>query len=204
MAPRSTLAVAADPAATTEQRIAQTTLHILEDEGPEAVSMRRVANVVGITPMAIYHYFPNREALLQSVVDKEFESFQQLIGRAPTFRSLEAEMSHIMDAYVDYALSRPRIFEYVFSKPRPGARRYPIDFRARRSPTLNPVADAVTKWMQRGALKEDDVWEISLELWAHAHGYLMLHRAGRFDLTDEDFRKLVQRSLRRLLHGLKA
>jgi hypothetical protein len=58
--------------------------------------------------------------------------------------------------------------------------------------------------MQRGALKQDDVWEIALELWAHAHGYLMLHRAGRFDLTDQDFRKLLQRSLRRLLHGLKA
>jgi AcrR family transcriptional regulator len=204
MAQRSTQAVAADADATTEQRIAQTTLRILEDEGPEAVSMRRVASAIGITPMAIYHYFPNREALLQSVVDKEFESFQQLIARVPGFRSLEAEICHIMDAYIDYALARPRIFEYVFSKPRPGARRYPTDFRARRSPTLNPVSDAVTKWMQRGALKQDDVWEIALELWAHAHGYLMLHRAGRFDLTDQDFRKLLQRSLRRLLHGLKA
>jgi AcrR family transcriptional regulator len=204
MAERSTQAVAVDVDATTEQRIAQTTLRILEDEGPEAVSMRRVAGAIGITPMAIYHYFSNREALLQSVVDKEFESFQQLIARAPGFRSLEAEISHIMDAYIDYALARPRIFEYVFSKPRPGARRYPADFRARRSPTLNPVSDAVAKWMQRGALKQDDVWEIALELWAHAHGYLMLHRAGRFDLTDQDFRKLLQRSLRRLLHGLKA
>lgn len=204
MAHRSTQAVTADADATTEQRIAQTTLRILEDEGPEAVSMRRVASAIGITPMAIYHYFPNREALLQSVVDKEFESFQQLIARTPGFRSLEAEISHIMDAYVDYALARPRIFEYVFSKPRPGARRYPADFRERRSPTLNPVSDAVAKWMQRGALKQDDVWEIALELWAHAHGYLMLHQAGRFDLTDQDFRKLLQRSLRRLLHGLKA
>jgi AcrR family transcriptional regulator len=177
MAERSTQAVTADADATTEQRIAQTTLRILEDEGPDAVSMRRVASAIGITPMAIYHYFSNREALLQSVVDKEFESFQQLIARAPASRSLEAEISHIMDAYIDYALARPRIFEYVFSKPRPGARRYPADFRARRSPTLNPVSDAVAKWMQRGALKQDDVWEIALELWAHAHGYLMLHRA---------------------------
>lgn len=204
MGQRSTRAVVAKDDATTEQRIAQTTLRILEDEGPEAVSMRRVANAIGITPMAIYHYFPNREALLRSVVDKEFESFQQLIGHQPMSASLEAEMSHIMDAYIEYALTRPRIFEYVFSKPRPDARRYPDDFRARRSPTLNPVADAVAKWMQRGTLKQDDVWEISLELWAHAHGYLMLHRAGRFDLTDQEFKKLVQRSLKRLLYGLKA
>jgi hypothetical protein len=29
-------------------------------------------------------------------------------------------------------------------------------------------------------------------------------RAGRFDLMDHEFKKLVQRSLRRLVHGLKA
>lgn len=206
MSPRPTHATKAPAGAdaNTAERIAQITLRLLEEEGPEAVSMRRVANAVGITPMAIYHYFPNREALLQSVVDREFDAFQQLIQRAPALRSLEAEITHIMDAYIEYALTRPRIFEYVFSKPRPDARRYPTDFRARRSPTLNPVADAIAKWMDRGALKQDDVWEISLELWAHAHGYLMLHRAGRFDLTDQDFRKLIHRSLRRLLHGLKA
>jgi AcrR family transcriptional regulator len=204
MTRRSTQSAAANADAPTEERIAQTTLDILEKEGTEAVSMRRVANSVGITPMAIYHYFPNREALLRSVVDKEFDSFQQLIYREPQPRSLDDEIAHVMDAYIEYALTRPRIFDYVFSKPRHDARRYPTDFRARRSPTLNPIADAIAKWMQQGALKQDDVWEISLELWAHAHGYLMLHRAGRFDLTDQDFKKLVQRSLRRILYGLKA
>ena len=43
-----------------------------------------------------------------------------------------------------------------------------------------------------------------MEFWAHAHGYLMLYRAGRFHLPEDEFRKLVHRSLRRLLHGLIA
>jgi hypothetical protein len=45
---------------------------------------------------------------------------------------------------------------------------------------------------------------VALELWAHGHGYLMLQRTGRIDLSQEDFKKLVQRSMGRLLHGLKA
>ncbi len=52
---------------TTAQRIAQAALDLLESEGPEAVSMRRVAEAVGITPMAIYHHFPNRGALLNLI-----------------------------------------------------------------------------------------------------------------------------------------
>lgn len=188
----------------TKERIAERTLRVLDAEGPEAVSMRRIAGETGITPMAIYHHFANRECLLRTVVDAEFEKLSEYIRAAPASRSFEAQMVHIMDAYMDYAFARPRIFDYVFSHPRQDARRFPDDFRARRSPTLTPIADTVAYWMNKGKLAKDDVWEIALELWAHVHGYLMLYRGGRFNLTEEEFRKLVQRSLRRLLNGLKA
>jgi AcrR family transcriptional regulator len=46
------------------ERIADAALSILEAKGPQAVTMRQVAEAVGITPMAIYYHFPNREALL--------------------------------------------------------------------------------------------------------------------------------------------
>jgi hypothetical protein len=111
-------------------------------------------------------------------------------------------MIHIMDGYIDYAFAHPRIFDYVFSAPRPGARQYPEDFRARRSPTLNITADMVSSWMKLGKLKRDDQWELAMEFWAHTHGYLMLWRGGRFHVPEDEFRQLIHRSLKRLLNGL--
>ena len=186
----------------TSQQIYQCALGILEAEGPQAVSMRRVAKEVGITAMAIYHHFPNREALLSAIVDSEFEHLVEFFSRSNRSRGFETAMTRIMDGYIDYALAHPRIFDYVFAAPRPGARRFPDDFRARRSPTLNLVADIVSSWMKLGKLKRDDPWEIAMEFWAHAHGYLALWRGGRFHVSEDEFRKLVHRSLRRLLHGL--
>ena len=186
----------------TSERIYQCALRILEAEGPQAVSMRRVAKEAGITAMAIYHHFPSREALLNAVVDSEFE---KLVGFFPPLngkQNLESSLIQIVDGYIDYALAHPRIFDYVFSTPRPGARRFPEDFRARRSLTLNITVDLVSSWMKLGKLKRDDHWEIAMALWAHTHGYIALWRAGRFHLTEDEFRKLVHRSLRRLLHGL--
>jgi AcrR family transcriptional regulator len=189
---------------TTSERIAAVALRVLEEEGPGAVSMRRIAKEVGITPMAIYHHFPNREALLDTVTDREFGKLlgyvQAHIRRGP----VETRLVEILEGYVDYAFARPRVFDYVFSSPRPGARRYPSDFRARRSPTLNPLADMVTEAMRQGALRKDDVWEVALSLWAHVHGYVMLYRAGRFQLSEKAFRALLRRSLRRLVRGLEA
>jgi AcrR family transcriptional regulator len=191
-----------DDRTATAQQIYHCALRILEAEGPQAVSMRRVAKEVGITAMAIYHHFPSREALLDAIVSSEFEKLAGFFSRPARNRSFEAAMIHIMDGYIDYALAHPCIFDYVFSAPREGARRFPEDFRARQSPTLNLVFDAVSSWMKLGKLKRDDAWEISMGLWAHAHGYLALWRGGRFHLSEDQFRKLVHRSLRRLLYGL--
>jgi AcrR family transcriptional regulator len=188
----------------TSERIYQCALRILEAEGPQAVSMRRIAKETGVTAMAIYHHFACREALMQQVVDTEFERLVDFFNRPMKKRAFEAQMVHIMDAYMDYALAHPQIFDYVFSSPRPGARRFPEDFRARLSPTLNVVADALAEWMKEKQMKRDDIWELAMELWAHVHGYLSLYRAGRFNLPEDEFRKLVHRSLRRMLYGLKA
>jgi len=188
----------------TAQRIAAAALHILEQEGPERVTMRRVAKAVGITPMAIYHHYPSRESLLKAVTDGEFSLLLRFLERRWTKSFPESRLMQLMLGYLDYAFARPRVFDYVFSRPRPGARRFPEDFRSRRSPTLNRVADAVAAAMQAGMLKKDDVWEVSLALWAHAHGYIALYRGERLALPEKEFRALYRRSLRRFLHGLAA
>jgi AcrR family transcriptional regulator len=188
----------------TADRIARVALALLEREGPEAVSMRRIAQAVGITPMAIYHHFPNRTALLNTVTDREFAKQLARIQAHPLRGSIEAQLIAVMEGYVDYAFAQPRVFDFVFSHVRPGARQFPEDFRARRSPTLNPVADVIAAAMESGFLKKDDVWEIAFALWAHVHGYVVLYRAGRIGLSEKQFRKLLRRSLRRFLHGLKS
>lgn len=186
------------------EQIAETALRILEEEGPEKVSMRRIAREVGITPMAIYHYYPDHQTLLRSVTDAEFGKLLSFFEARQKRTSREDRLLMIMDGYLDYALARPKIFDYVFCRYREGVRQFPDGFRDRQSPTLNPIADRLAEGMQSGELKQDDVWEVAMELWAHAHGYVTLYRAGRFNLTERQFRMLVRRSIRRLLDGLKA
>jgi AcrR family transcriptional regulator len=187
----------------TADRIASVALAILEKEGPEAVSMRRVAQAVGITPMAIYHHFPNRVALLNTITDREFKKLLSHMQAYPVRGNLEQRLIAVMEGYVDYAFKQPRVFDFVFTRAREGARQFPRDFRARQSPTLNPVADMLLLEMENGRLKRDDVWEVAFSLWAHVHGYVMLYRGGRVHLSEKDFRQLLHRSLRRFLHGLK-
>ena len=184
------------------RRIAGAALRLLENRGPQRVTMRRVARAVGITPMAIYHHFPNREALLKAVTDQEFQKLLGFIEKRWAASTPQNRIVEVMMGYLDYAFAQPRVFDYVFSRPRMDARRFPNDFQERRSPTLNRVANAVDEAMKAGRLKKDDIWEVALALWAHAHGYVALYRAGRFALSEEEFRSLFRRSMEKFLNGL--
>jgi AcrR family transcriptional regulator len=192
---------------TTADAIREAALRILEEEGPAAVSLRRVAAAVGITPMAIYHHFPSREALLHDVCDAEFNRHAALLvanqrgGKAGG--SIEARMTRNLEAFLDFALQRPHVFDFVFSQPREGARRYPEDFKARRSPTANVLANLVAEGMRTGLFRKGDVWEATLMIAAQMQGLITLWRGGRFSLSEQEFRALCLRFSRRLIDGLK-
>jgi len=187
----------------TADRILQAARALFERDGAAAVSMRRVADVVGITPMAIYRHFPNREALLKRISDDSFQEIAHHWSARNEGGDVLARLLAIQRIYLDYALAHPHLFDHAFSTRREDARRFPEDFRARRSPTLNVVADVVAEAQRGGVLRDGDAWDIAMTLWAHTHGLIALYRAGRFSYDEREFRAFYEASLGRLLDGLK-
>jgi AcrR family transcriptional regulator len=188
----------------TAGRILEATEELLNREGADAVSMRRVAAAVGITAMAVYRHFPNRQGLLNAVADAGFREFAERLNRAPSGERWEARMNRILETWLDFALENPRLFELMFLRRRTGARRFPEDFRAGLSPTANVLAAVIEEGMRQGDLRQDDGWEITFEMGALLQGLLMLYLGGRISGTAADFRAQCHRSLRRYCDGIRA
>ena len=189
---------------TTADRILRCARVLFERDGVQGVTMRRVADAAGVTPMAIYRHFRNREALLKRIGDDSFDAIARHWSARGRGGDVLTRLIAVQRIYLDYALAHPHLFDQAFSAARSDARRYPEDFQARRSPTLNVVADAVEDAMLAGVLRRDDVWEVTMTLWAHTHGLAALYRAGRFNLGEAAFRRFYDASVERLLAGLKA
>jgi len=191
------------PRLPTPERILRAARTLFERDGAEGVSMRRVAEAVGLTPMAIYRHFPNREALLKRISDDSFDEIARHWLARNRGGDVLARVIALQRIYLDYALAHPHLFDHAFSARRADARKYPEDFRAGRSPTLTVAAEAVAEAMQAGLLREDDAWDVAMTLWAHTHGLVALYRAGRFSYDEAQFRRFYDASLQRLLDGLK-
>ena len=165
--------------------------------------MRPVAERVGITPMAIYRHYADRATLLNAVAD---EGFRELATRVQILQlkgSVEHRLIQVGDVFLDAALQFPKLYELMFLVPRAGARVYPKDFKAGRSPTFNPAVKILEEAMRAGELQPDDPIEIAFELSALSHGLILLYLGGRVDQSEEQFRMLHQRSFRRYLNGLR-
>jgi len=52
----------------TKKRIVEKAIDLLDAEGVEGLSMRRLGEALGVEAMAVYHYYPNKDALLDAVV----------------------------------------------------------------------------------------------------------------------------------------
>jgi len=51
------------------ERIVETALALVDAEGIDALSMRRLGAELGVDPMAIYYYVPNKATLLDAIVE---------------------------------------------------------------------------------------------------------------------------------------
>jgi len=91
---------------------------ILKERGADAVTVRSVALEAGISPMAMYRYFPGKTALVSYVIDDVLVSAwnycneQVVRHRAPYTR-----LATWMDSYVDFWLAHPDYFRLVFLQP---------------------------------------------------------------------------------------
>lgn len=165
--------------------------------------MRRVAEAVGITAMAVYRHYPNRAGLLNALADEGFADLATRLAAVRLKGGTEEKLEKLMQVFVDHALENPRLFELMFLKPREGARRYPQDFKAGRSPTAGPTAQVLKEGMESGYLREDDVWEIVFEMGALLQGLIMLYIGGRMSVTPAQFRSFCRRSFERYIHGIR-
>ena len=55
-----------------KERIIDSAVSLADTAGAEALTIRKLATALGVKPMTIYHYVPNKEAIIDGMVDMVF------------------------------------------------------------------------------------------------------------------------------------
>ncbi|MDY0742892.1 TetR/AcrR family transcriptional regulator [Paucibacter sp. R3-3] len=95
---------------------------IHRDEGLEALSMRRMAEEFGLSTMALYSYFANKNALLEGLWVEVFETLNAQLLRVDgeggtALRRLEAHVR----SFMAFWLERPDLYRLIYMSATPAA-----------------------------------------------------------------------------------
>ena len=184
----------------TREKILAAACKAFERHGPEGLSLRDIAAKVGITPMAIYRHFENKEALVDALVMDALDQWSAIVAALPAAAGV-AKLEQVGDAFLDFALREPRRFEAAFLLPSRKARRYPDDFAAGRSPAGNVQLKVLEEGLRQGQLAGASAVEIMLINSALSQGLVTLYRAGRIAGGEAEFRALYRRAMRRVFES---
>ncbi|MET9907307.1 TetR/AcrR family transcriptional regulator [Streptomyces sp. NPDC006476] len=158
--------------------IAAVARDILEDSGPTALTMRALADRLGIKAPSLYKHFPDKNALEVELIAQMLEESAAALEAAEEREP--GSLTALADAYRAYALSHPHLYCLATERPLP---------RAALPPGLE---DRAAMPLMRACGGDLDT---ARSLWAFAHGMVILEIHGRFP-DDADLGAAWKRGLR--------
>jgi AcrR family transcriptional regulator len=154
-------------ASSTRDALVDAAVQLLDEGGPEAVTLREVGHRAGVSHNAPYKHFTGKEALLAAVAARELKRQEAAAAAATTLQS-------VLDGYVGWALAHPERFRLVFGTWSTGSEEL-----AAAAETARATLTALVAEQQRASrLPDGDPERLAALLQALAHGAVALTLAG--------------------------
>ncbi len=148
-------------------RLLDVTAEMVDQKGPERISLRDIAQAAGTSTSAVYSLFGGKAQLLVAVIEHGFASF----GRSQA--QVEAEgLRALGHAYRDWARANAPLYRLMFGGAIATADDCAPD-AATTSDAMQPLVRALA-----ARVPEEAVMPAALVVWAQVHGAVSLELAG--------------------------
>jgi AcrR family transcriptional regulator len=150
--------------------LAATERLLIETGRADAVSIRAIAEAVGVTPPSIYLHFADKESLILAVCERHFEVFDSVIEDAG--RSTDDPVESLRRrgrAYVRFGLENPEPYRILFMTRTESAMQRDVVVGAG-ARAFQHLVDAVQRCIDAGAFRPVDPVRAATGVWTAVHG----------------------------------
>ena len=157
------------------ERILDATLELLRQDGIEGVSIRKIADHVGVSHMLLYSYFENRDAILQSLRERAWEEiesfFAESLRRAEAGDAL-AQVRASLGRFIQLSHEYPKLYQLAWRR----ATSWEVDSQ-NMTATLEHLTRLIQLCIERGQCIERDPALAAVMVFGIVNGTLMLYRS---------------------------
>jgi AcrR family transcriptional regulator len=166
------------------------------------VSIRAVADAVGVTPPSIYLHFADKSDLLFAVCERHFAALDRVTEAA--LEGVEDPVERIRwrgRAYIRFGLDHPEPYRILFMSRADASPAAFTEKRLSQAAAFGGLVDDVAAAMAVGAMAPDDPFTAACGLWALVHGITSLLTA-KADFPWPPLEEFVEKTLDAYSHGL--
>jgi AcrR family transcriptional regulator len=148
---------------------------LIESRDQDAVSIRAVADAVGVTPPSIYLHFADKNELLFEVCQRHFARLEDVLHKASQTTTDPLErITRLGLAYLAFGLENPEHYRILFLLH---PKESPVDVGSEELEEMTAfgvATQAVQECMDAGLIRRGDVRVTAIGLWVMIHGLVSL------------------------------
>lgn len=181
------------------QELTRIAMSLLEADGAEAVSTRKVAAAYGASTMAVYSEFGSLGGLVSSVVEQGFAMLEAVGRGVPATDDPVADLVRLARAYLDFARDHPHLYRVIYAlSPLAGHRRSGEEL-LQGSDAFAIWGETVARAFRAGRLTRGRPYDVTLQFWLAVHGQAVAELAGYLDAMRVPSEPLVEGLVRAIV-----
>ncbi|ARD43444.1 TetR/AcrR family transcriptional regulator [Colwellia sp. PAMC 21821] len=157
--------------------LVSTATDMVTDGGIEGLSLRKLAERIGVSRTAAYHHFTDKNDLLCAIAEQGFEQWHQRVSDIFSEDKLsnEEKYRNFVHAYIGFATKNPSLYELMFGRIIWKENNSTEALKKIAYASFNYQVEMTKLWQEQGIIIPD---ENSLRLaqvtWATLHGIARL------------------------------
>lgn len=178
---------------------------MMRADGIESLSLRKLAERVGVSQTALYHHFSDKQALLCAIGEDGIALFSALLAEGLAEEmTVEARFERFVSLYVRFALENPELYELLFGRTTwKGEGEASEAFRVKARASFRGYAEVLGSLQASGYFSPDlDALRLTQIIWGTLHGLCRMYNDG-LAFTPADVEEISQYA-RWLLQRLRA
>jgi AcrR family transcriptional regulator len=158
---------------------------LLESEGPDALSVRRIATEAGVAPMGVYNHFQSKFGIVDALYIQGFNRLRDALATIDEVSDPYESLRECGRRYRALALAHPKAYQVMFMRPVPGYE--PSDLAGEiAARAFDSLVTAVRRAAAAGIIVESSPTETAQLIWATVHGWVSLELLGIGFVDDVD------------------
>ncbi len=179
--------------------ILKTARDIAREDGWQAVSIRKIADIIEYSPPILYEYFDSKDKLLETIRINGFNTLNDAFDHIKNlYRNPEKQLIEVAQAIWNFSAEQPEVFQVMFNQEGAYCQSKQV-YKKEMDITGNPVWEMIATLRPKAASLVSKTY---FEWWCLTYGFISITMTTQPQQAFAEAESIYMAGVRRFVQGI--